>query len=34
VGFTFTGTIVDSGAEIVFIETDSGTTLTARATRM
>jgi hypothetical protein len=34
VGFTFSATIVEGGEEIVFIETDPGTTLTVRAKRM
>jgi hypothetical protein len=33
VGFTFNATIVDEGREIVFIETDPGTTLIVRAKR-
>jgi hypothetical protein len=33
VGFSFNGTIVDGGREIVFIETDPGTTLLVRAQR-
>jgi hypothetical protein len=33
VGFTFTGTVVDGGDELLFVETDPGTTLTVRAAR-
>jgi hypothetical protein len=33
VGFTFTATIVDDGDELLFIETDPGTSLTVRARR-
>jgi hypothetical protein len=33
VGFTFNGTIVEGGKELLFIETDPGTTLTVRAKR-
>lgn len=34
VGFTFNATIVDGGEEVLFIETDPGTTLTVRAKRL
>jgi hypothetical protein len=34
VGFTFGATIVDGGDEVVFVETDPGTTLIVRATRL
>jgi hypothetical protein len=34
VGFTFTATIVDGGDEMLFIETDPGTTLIVRAKRL
>jgi hypothetical protein len=34
VGFTFTVTIVNSGQDILFIETDPGTTLLVQATRL
>jgi hypothetical protein len=34
VGFTFSATIVDGGEEVLFIETDPGTTLTVRAKRL
>jgi hypothetical protein len=34
VGFTFSATIVDGGDEIVFVETDPGTTITVRARRL
>jgi hypothetical protein len=33
VGFTFTAALVDGGREIVFLETDAGTTLVVRAKR-
>ena len=33
VGFNFSGTIVDGGREIVFVETDPGTTLLVKARR-
>lgn len=33
VGFVFAGTVVDGGREIVFVETDPGTTLLVRARR-
>ena len=33
VGFNFAGTVVDGGREIVFVETDPGTTLLVRARR-
>ena len=34
VGFTFNATIVEGGEELLFIETDPGTTLTVRAKRL
>jgi hypothetical protein len=34
VGFTFTAAIVDGGDEILFVETDPGTTLTVRAKKI
>jgi hypothetical protein len=34
VGFTFNASIVDGGQELLFIETDPGTTLTVRAKRL
>ncbi len=33
VGFDFSGTLVDGGREIVFVETDPGTTLLVKARR-
>jgi hypothetical protein len=34
VGFTFLGTLVDGGSEVLFLETDPGTTFVVRAKRM
>jgi hypothetical protein len=34
VGFNFLGTIVDGGNEVLFLETDPGTTFVVRARRM
>lgn len=34
VGFTFNATVVADGAEILFVETDTGTTFTVRARRI
>jgi len=33
IGFNFSGTVVDGGREIVFVETDPGTTLIVKARR-
>jgi hypothetical protein len=32
-GFNFSGTVIDGGQEIVFVETDPGTTLIVKARR-